>query len=377
VPLLARLPTRAPRGPPSTTMTARSLWYVGGDACELRDCSVPVVGPGEVLVVATHGAVSRGTESLVLRGGVPPSEHTRMRCPFMEGDFNYPCKYGYCSVGFVAEAGKGAEPLLGRHVFCLFPHQDRYVVRMEAVHALPEGTPPSRAVLTPNLETAVNIVWDSKLSVGDRLAVVGAGVVGCLVAYVASRVADVSVLLVDVDASRSALAERLGVRFRLAEQLTAEDADRDVVVHCSGGPAGCATALSLAGDEAAVVEASWFGDKQVSLPLGEAFHSRRLKLVSSQVGQLPVERRPRWTYARRIQVALRLAADPLLDVLIAPADIAFEDLPKALPEVCSAGAALCRRILYPVPELPPTPPRPNDLGQPRLARMKIALNTQA
>ena len=200
-------------------MTARSLWYVGGDACELRDCSVPVVGPGEVLVVATHGAVSRGTESLVLRGGVPPSEHTRMRCPFMEGDFNYPCKYGYCSVGFVAEAGKGAEPLLGRHVFCLFPHQDRYVVRMEAVHALPEGTPPSRAVLTPNLETAVNIVWDSKLSVGDRLAVVGAGVVGCLVAYVASRVADVSVLLVDVDASRSALAERLGVRFRRPRTL--------------------------------------------------------------------------------------------------------------------------------------------------------------
>ena len=159
--------------------TSTALWYVGGGRCELRRATAAgALGDGEVLVVATHGAVSRGTESLVLQGLVPASEHERMRCPHMDGHFDFPCKYGYVSVGVVEACGTGAEALVGRRVFCLHPHEDRYVVPQSWVNVLPEGTPSPRAVLAPNLETAVNVVWDAKISVGDRVAVVGAGGIG-------------------------------------------------------------------------------------------------------------------------------------------------------------------------------------------------------
>lgn len=330
--------------------TSTALWYVGGGRCELRRATAAgALGDGEVLVVATHGAVSRGTESLVLQGLVPASEHERMRCPHMDGHFDFPCKYGYVSVGVVEACGAGAEALVGRRVFCLHPHEDRYVVAQSWVHVLPEGTPSPRAVLAPNLETAVNVVWDAKISVGDRVAVVGAGVVGCLVAYVASRVPGTDVVLVDVNGARDTVARALGVDFRTPDGLAPGDGDRDVVVHASGHAAGAATALDLAGDEALVVEASWYGARRVDLPLGEAFHSRRLTLRSSQVGQLPVDRRPRWTFPRRLAVALDLASDATLDVLFEPDDVPFAGLADAIPRVCGAAAGasgLCHRVRY-------------------------------
>ncbi|KAH8051591.1 L-threonine 3-dehydrogenase [Aureococcus anophagefferens] len=339
----------------SSITESTALWYVGGRACELRTRPLPEPGANQVLVVATHGAVSRGTETLVLEGLVPASESERMRCPHMDGAFSFPAKYGYVSVGYVARCGAGAEALQGRRVFCLHRHETAYVVDAAMANPIPAGTPSPRAVLAPNLETAINVVWDAKISVGDRVAVVGAGVVGCLVAYVASKIPGCAVVLVDVNPARRRVAERLGVGFRLASDLDASDGDRDVVVHASGHPAGAATALGLAGDEALVVEASWYGARPVALPLGEAFHARRLTLRSSQVGQLPADRRPRWTYARRLAVALDLAADPTLDVLFEDAWIDFDELHEAIPRVCGDGASgLCHRIFYPA--------RPVDVG---------------
>ncbi|KAH8053932.1 L-threonine 3-dehydrogenase [Aureococcus anophagefferens] len=296
----------------SSITESTALWYVGGRACELRARPLPEPGANQVLVVATHGAVSRGTETLVLEGLVPASESERMRCPHMDGAFSFPAKYGYVSVGYVARCGAGAEALQGRRVFCLHPHETAYVVDAAMANPIPAGTPSPRAVLAPNLETAINVVWDAKISVGDRVAVA-------------------------------------------RERPRRERRDRDVVVHASGHPAGAATALGLAGDEALVVEASWYGARPVALPLGEAFHARRLTLRSSQVGQLPADRRPRWTYARRLAVALDLAADPTLDVLFEDAWIDFDELHEAIPRVCGDGASgLCHRIFYPA--------RPVDVG---------------
>lgn len=338
---------------------------------------LPVVGDDDVLVVATHGAVSRGTESLVFGGRVPASEYERMRCPHMEGAFTFPAKYGYCSVGFVEEAGKNAKALRGRRVFCLHPHQDRYVVPAACVTPIPDGTPSGRAVLAPNAETAVNAVWDSKVSLGDRVAVVGGGVVGCLVAYLCGKIPGATVTLYDINDARAPVATALGVRYESAKDATRGDGDNDVVFHCSGTAAGGATALRLAGVEATVVEASWYGDAAPALPLGEGFHAKRLTLRSSQVGGLPVDRRPRWTYGRRLGVALDVCADPALDALLEGSDLAFGGLADALPAVF-AGGGLCHRIAYAVPECPPTPPRPNDLGEPRRfvpGMQRIALNT--
>lgn len=329
--------------------TARACWCPEAGRCELRPEALPALKPDDVRIRATHGAVSRGTEALVLAGRVPASEHSRMRCPHMGGSFAFPVKYGYVSVGIVEECGADAAHLLHQRVFCLHPHQDAYVVPMADVTPVPRVTPSQRAVLAPNLETAINIVWDAGIDVGDRVAVVGAGVVGCVVAWVAARIPGVEVLLVDVDARRAKIAAAVGAAFGVAGALDADAGDRDVVVHASGAAAGAATALELAGDEAVVVEASWHGSNIVPLPLGGPFHARRLTLRSSQVGNLPPAKRPRWTYARRMGLALKLAGDASLDVLFERDEIAFEDLPAALPRICGARAGasgLCHRVVY-------------------------------
>jgi 2-desacetyl-2-hydroxyethyl bacteriochlorophyllide A dehydrogenase len=301
-------------------------------------------GAGDVLVRALYSGISRGTESLVFRGEVPPSQARAMRAPFQEGDFPGPVKYGYSSVGEVLEAPPGpGNGLLGRKVFCLFPHQDVYAVPLGAVSPLPAGLPPERAVLAANMETAVNAVWDAGPTAGDTIVVIGAGVVGLLVAWLCSRTAGARVTVVDPDASRAAVAEGLGLAFATAAPAGAE---ADLVVHASGQPEGLAAALDVAGVEATVVELSWYGTRSVALPLGEAFHSRRLTLRSSQVGRIAPERAPRWTHGRRLALALELLRDPRLDLLIT-GESQFEALPEVMARLArdSAGV-LCHRIRY-------------------------------
>jgi 2-desacetyl-2-hydroxyethyl bacteriochlorophyllide A dehydrogenase len=319
---------------------ARAFWTVAAGSGEIRKAALPSPGPREVLVHALKSGISRGTESLVFRGQVPASQYAAMRCPFQEGDFPAPVKYGYASVGRV-EAGP--KELLGRRVFCLHPHQDRYVVPAEAVTPLPDAVTDARGVLAANMETAVNGLWDAAPRLGDRVAVVGAGVVGCLVAALVSRIPGVQVELIDTDARRATVAAYLGCGFATPVQATR---DADLVIHASGSPEGLATALGLAGFEATVLEMSWYGDRLVPVPLGEAFHSRRLTLRSSQVGSIATAQRARWSYRRRMALALELLADPVFDVLLTGTS-AFEELPAALARLSSApDGALCHVITY-------------------------------
>ena len=235
---------------------ARAFWIERPGRGAIQPVTLPAPGAGEVLVRALASGISRGTESTVFGGRVPPSQHAAMRCPFQEGEFPGPVKYGYCSVG-VVEAG---EPdLIGRRVFCLHPHQDRYVVPRSAVHALPDGVPVERAVLAANLETAVNGLWDGAPRIGDRIAVVGGGTVGGMAALLAARLPGTEVELVDVSPSRRRLAERIGTRFASPPDATG---DADLVIHASGAAEGLATAMRLAGFEARVVELSWYGDRR-------------------------------------------------------------------------------------------------------------------
>jgi threonine dehydrogenase-like Zn-dependent dehydrogenase len=321
------------------TADAAAFWIAEPGRGEIREERVPAPRADEVLVRALFSGISRGTESLVFAGAVPEREHQRMRAPFQTGDFPAPVKYGYSSVGIVEQ---GASDLVGRAVFCLYPHQTRYVVPAAAVHALPDDVPPARAVLAANLETAVNGLWDAAPRLGDRVAVVGAGAVGCLAAWLAAR-AGADVELVDVDARKAAAAERLGIAFKAPADATR---DADVVVHASGSAAGLATALELAAFEATVLELSWYGARRPEVALGEAFHSRRLTLKSSQVGAIAPEQRARWSTQRRMQLVLRLLADERLDALIS-GESRFEDLPGLLPRLAtSSGYTLCHRIRY-------------------------------
>jgi threonine dehydrogenase-like Zn-dependent dehydrogenase len=331
----------------TTAPTAEAFWVTGAATGEIRQTPLaPEYATDTPMVeVETHySGVSRGTESLVFLNKVPASECQRMRAPFQAGEFPYPVRHGYANVGKVMS---GPASLVGNMVFCLYSHQTRYRVPADAVIPLPDNVPAHRAVLAANMETAVNGLWDASPRVGDRIAVVGRGVVGTLMAYLASKIPGTRVTAVDVNAERLPLLDSLGVRFMTQTELQ----DHDLVIHASGHPAGLVSALALAGQEARIIEMSWFGDQDVSLPLGQSFHARRLTLRSSQVGSINPSQAPRWQYRDRLALALSLLADPALDALIS-GESGFEQLPETMAMLSQAGSSeLCHRIVYP-PAIP-------------------------
>lgn len=320
---------------------ARAFWVAAPGRGEIRAERLPRPAVDDVVVRTLYTAISRGTETLVFNGRVPRSEYDRMRAPFQVGDFPGPLKYGYMNVGIVEH---GPSDLRGRIVFALYPHQTRYVAPAGAVHTIPTAVAPERAVLAANLETAINGLWDAGLHLGDTVAVVGAGTVGCLTAWLAGRTPGCRVELVDINPNRAAIARALGVPFALADDARS---GADLVVHASGSPEGLDTALRLAGFEATIVELSWYGDAMVPAALGHAFHARRLTLKSSQVGTVAASQRARWDNRRRLRLALSLLADPALDALIS-GESDFEALPETLAALAaSPGDTLCHRVRYP------------------------------
>jgi 2-desacetyl-2-hydroxyethyl bacteriochlorophyllide A dehydrogenase len=310
-------------------INAHALFYVAPHHAELRSVHVPFVAElcasGDVLVETLWSGLSRGTERLIFAGKLPQSEYSRMRAPFQEGDFPFPVKYGYCATGRVVSGPPGVE---GRDIFSLHPHQDRFAIPAAAAVALPEGLPPRRAILAANMETALNAVWDSGASACDRVLVVGAGTVGLLIASILGRFAGIDLTVTDINPARRDVARSLGGRFVAPAETDGLEAD--VVFHASATAAGLRTALNACGFEARLVEVSWFGEDEPGVPLGGAFHSKRLRIVSSQVGSVSPERRSRWTHRRRMDAALELLRDDRLDALITH-EVAFRDLPGALP----------------------------------------------
>ncbi len=322
------------------TRDARAFWLRRPGQGEIRPVRLPEPGPDEILVHTVHSGISRGTETLVFRGGVPQSQYAAMRAPFQEGDFPGPVKYGYLNVGVVA---KGPSALIGRAVFCLYPHQTAYVVPARAAVPVPDGVPPSRAVLAGTVETAINALWDAAPLVGDRITVLGGGMVGCCVAAVLARFPGARVQLVDADPTRAPVAAALGVDFALPDDAEGE---RDLVVHASGTGDGLRHALRLLAHEGEVLELSWYGDREVTLPLGEAFHARRLTVRASQVGTVSPARRARRTPADRLALALDLLRDPVFDALIT-GESSFEELPDVLPRLAAGTLpALCHLVSY-------------------------------
>ncbi|MDR3497042.1 MAG: dehydrogenase [Ancalomicrobiaceae bacterium] len=319
---------------------ARALWYVGGGRAELRREALGPPAPGEALVRMIASGVSRGTERLVASGKVPESEFATMRAPFQAGDFPFPVKYGYQAVGIVED---GPEALAGRTVFSLYPHQDRFILPVAALVPLPDGLPPRRATLAANMETALNALWDAAAGPGDRIVIIGGGVVGLMLTALCCGLPGAEVTLVDIDSGRAVVARSFGAAFALPE---ATPQDADVVFHASASAAGLATAVAAAGIEARIVELSWYGAGTIAAPLGGRFHSRRLSLIGSQVGRVSPSRRPRWDHARRLAKALDLVNDARFDALVTHT-IAFAEAPDRLPQLLTASDALGIVIAYP------------------------------
>ena len=319
---------------------AEALWYVGPGRAEIRPERLKPLADGKVRVRTLYSAISRGTEALIAAGRVPASEHQRMRAPFMGGSFPFPVKYGYSAIG-VVEAGPAS--LVGRNIFALHPHQTVFDLPAAAAIPIPPEIPLPRVALAANMETALNATWDAAPGPFGRIAVVGTGVVGALIGFLCARIEGAQVTLVDADPSREVVAWAFGLDFARPEDAPV---DCDFVFHTSASAAGLATALHIAGDEATVVELSWYGSGNVSVPLGGAFHSRRLKLLSSQVGKVAPSHRAAFTHRDRLEAAIKLTAHPHLDALLAP-EIAFRDLPVRLADILKPGSGvLCQLVSY-------------------------------
>ena len=319
---------------------AQAFWLREPGCGEIRPVGLPEPEPGDVVVRTVRSGISRGTETLVFRGAVPLDQRERMRAPFQEGDFPGPVKYGYLNVGAVEE---GPAELRGRMVFCLYPHQTAYVVPAGSVSVVPEDVPPARAVLAGTVETAINALWDAAPAVGAPVAGVGGGVVGWggarqLRRYTAGRVS-----LVDVDPGRADVAAALGVGFALPDDAPR---DLDLVVHTSATSAGLQRSLDLLAAESTVIDLSWYGDTEVRLSLGGAFHARRLAIRSSEVGTLSPTRARRRTSSDRLALALELLRDPAFDALLT-GESRFDELPDVMARLAAGSLpALCHTLTY-------------------------------
>lgn len=319
--------------------TARALWMPAARDAVILDTPFSVPEGAEEIKTLFSG-ISRGTERLVFNGSVPASEHAQMRAPFQEGEFTFPVKYGYSAVGEVQSGARARQV-----VFSLFPHQAHFAVPAHMAVSVPADVPAARAVLAANMETAINISWDAQMAVGDRVAIVGCGVVGALCGYLAAKIPGTDVTLVDIDPGRAALAETLGCAFAGPDAALDQIGEADVVIHASATADGLSLALALAGTEATVVEASWYGDARPEVPLGGRFHRARLQLISSQVGRIPARHAARWDFGRRLTKALALLSDPALDALIS-GETAFDELPAAYADILSDPTTLCHRVRY-------------------------------
>jgi threonine dehydrogenase-like Zn-dependent dehydrogenase len=319
---------------------AWAYWLVRPGVGELRPVTLPDPGSDEVLVRTLHSGISRGTETLVFAGRVPASQYQRMRAPFQDGELPGPVKYGYLNVGVVEH---GPAELLGRTVFCLYPHQSEYLVPRNAVLPVPAGVPARRAVLAGTVETAINALWDAPPLIGDRVSVVGAGMVGCCLARLLASIPGTRVTLIDVNPDRAETAEKLGVEFALPASAKGE---QDLVLHTSATAAGLQLALDLLAAEGEVLELSWYGDTEVSLALGGTFHSGRLAIRASQVGLVAPARRASRTGTDRLALALELLRDPAFDALLSGSS-PFEELPATMARLSSGELpALCHTISY-------------------------------
>lgn len=329
---MSQTPAISPRRAAGSRHVARALWYAKPGVIELRSTSLPPLKPGEARVRTLFSGISRGTERLVFNGRVPISEYERMRAPLQEGRFPFPVKYGYCATGTVED---GPEDLIGQSVFCLHPHQDMFIAPAAMLAVLPTDVPPRRATLAANMETALNALWDSGAGPGDTIVVVGAGILGLLVAALAAKTPGANVTVIDVIESRAPLVQSLGASFTTPANTPT---GADVVFHTTATAAGIDTSIAACGLEATVVELSWYGDAQVNASLGGAFHSRRLKLVSSQVGHVAPSHRPRWSHHRRLGKAIELLGDSVFGPFV-ESEIAFTDLPAALPAILTGSTA--------------------------------------
>lgn len=304
---------------------ALALFHRTADVSELSPVTLATPASNQIEIASLYSLIATGTERLVAKGLVPQELYDHMAVPYMEGEFSFPIKYGYSLVGRVVTEN---HPLSGRIVHLLHPHQDRCIVSDHDVFAVPEGVPAKRATLASNLESALNGIWDAEVSIGDRVFISGFGMIGSLLARLLSMMPSVEVVVMDIDPIKRKLAENMG--FTVVKDT--EDSDFDVAFNTSASGAGLQACINAVGYEGKIVEMSWYGVKAATLQLGGSFHSMRKRIISSQVSNLPANRRNRWDYLRRREVVFELLRNDAFDVHIGET-VSFENLPDLFDDI--------------------------------------------
>ena len=288
-------------------MKARVLYFQAPRRIEIRDQDVSEPGEGEVRIETDLSGISAGTELLLYRGQLPGGTILDEALPSLSGKVDYPLAYGYAVIGRVVAQGTGVGDLLGRRVFAFETHRSAFLARPEELQLVPEDVPSESAVLLPTVETAVGLVHDARPLMGERVLVVGQGIVGLATTALLSRFPLARLVTVDRWEPR----RRLSVELGAASSVSPEDLDErdfDLTFEVSGSPEALDVAVTATGIEGRVIVGSWYGGKRAPLDLGTHFHRGRLSLRSSQVSRISPRLSARWTKERRFQVALEAAA---------------------------------------------------------------------
>jgi threonine dehydrogenase-like Zn-dependent dehydrogenase len=291
-------------------MKANALWHNTSECSAVLEQELPDRNNHMLLIESLYSLVSLGTERLVASALMPVAIWNEMVVPYMEGSFSLPCKYGYSLVGRVL---KGPAQYKGKTVHLMHPHQDKSWVNASSVYAIPPEIPAQRAVLASQVETAVNAIWDSRISLGDTILVAGFGLVGAIIALLASAIPGVKVVILEKNEYRKAIAREMC--FHVLDRMEDNNDLFDLAIHTTGDEKALQYCIDHIGRESQVTEVSFYGKKSVNLALGGTFHTGRKRIVASQVSQIPSHMLSRWNLERRKDLVFNILKDKRFDLL--------------------------------------------------------------
>ena len=307
-----------------------ALWHNSDFTSELKEEKNSKIDIDQIEVKSLFSLISTGTERLVASGEVPVSSFEFMAVPYMKGNFSFPIKYGYSLVGKVTSVGK----LYGKIVHLLHPHQGKCLVKEVDVMIVPDEIPAKRATLASNVETALNAIWDAEISIGDKVLIAGFGMIGSLLARVLSFMPEVEIVIMEKDANRVKMVQKMGFTFI----DDPEPSYFDVAFNTTSNEKALQIAIQSVGLEGKIIEMSWYGTKNVNINLGADFHYHRKQIISSQVSKIPSDKQSRWDYKRRKEVVFKLLKSPLFDEHITDV-LTFAETPAFFDKLRAGGVS--------------------------------------
>ena len=319
-------------------MKSQSLWLIKKNKPKILSKDIYYKKNNKTVLVKTlYSGISKGTENLVARGKIHKSQFKIMRCPFQDGNFSFPIKYGYINIGEIID---GPISLTGKKIFTLFPHQTVFEISTKNINLI-KNKNAKKYLLTANMETAVNIFWDSQAKKNDRILIVGLGSVGLLTAYFFKLKGYKNLYVSDVNLSKKSIAKKLNLNFIHYNKIN----NLDCIINTTSNYDVLNNSFTKLNLDGKIIEASWYGEKVGKLNLGNEFHSKRLRIISSQVSNIPLHMQKKHNYRSRLKIAINALNDDKLLLLINSVS-KFENLEKNYISILKDKNIIIHAIKY-------------------------------